>query len=117
LDGKAIGKCLPRHRNKEFVESLDHIDQQVPKDLDVHLIMDNYATHKHANVKAWLDEHPRYHVHFTPTSSSWLNLVELFLPRSRTVEFDAAASAAYENSLARSTDISPILIATRKPSS
>jgi len=78
LDGNVIGKCLPRHRNEEFVDFLDHIDQQVPKDLDVHLIMDNYATHKHANVKAWLDEHPRYHVHFTPTSSSWLNLVERF---------------------------------------
>jgi len=78
LDGNVIGKCLPRHRNEEFVDFLDHIDQQVPKDLDVHLNMDNYATHKHANVKAWLDEHPRYHVHFTPTSSSWLNLVERF---------------------------------------
>jgi transposase len=78
LDGSVIGKCLPRHRNEEFIEFLDHIDRTIPKRRDVHLIMDNYATHKHANVKAWLAEHPRYHVHFTPTSSSWLNLVERF---------------------------------------
>ncbi|MFZ1126003.1 MAG: IS630 family transposase [Candidatus Baltobacteraceae bacterium] len=78
LDGSVIGKCLPRHRNEEFVDFLNHIDTKVPKHLDVHLIMDNYATHKHANVKAWLAQHPRYHVHFTPTSSSWLNLVERF---------------------------------------
>lgn len=78
LDGSVIGKCLPRHRNEEFIDFLDHIDKTVTPNLDVHLILDNYATHKHANVKQWLADHPRYHVHFTPTSSSWLNLVERF---------------------------------------
>ena len=78
LDGSLIGKCLPRHRNEEFVTFLDHIDTTVSADLDVHLILDNYATHKHPKVKKWLIDHPRYHVHFTPTSSSWLNLVERF---------------------------------------
>jgi transposase len=74
--GKVIGRCLPRHRHQEFVKFLRTIDKQVPKGLSVHLILDNYATHKHANVKAWLAKHPRFRLHFTPTSSSWLNLVE-----------------------------------------
>ncbi len=78
LDGSVIGKCLPRHRNEEFIGFLDHIDRNVPANLDIHLILDNYATHKHPNVKQWLVDHPRYHVHFTPTSSSWINLVERF---------------------------------------
>ncbi len=78
LDGSVIGKCLPRHRNEEFIAFLDHIDATVAAELNVHLILDNYATHKHPNVKQWLADHPRYHVHFTPTSSSWLNLVERF---------------------------------------
>jgi transposase len=78
LDGDVIGKCLPRHRNAEFVDFLDHMDATVPAELDIHIILDNYATHKHANVKAWLETHSRYHLHFTPTSSSWLNLVERF---------------------------------------
>ena len=78
LEGTVIGKCLPRHRNEEFIEFLEHIDATVDPDLDVHLIIDNYATHKHANVKAWLEQHPRFQFHFTPTSSSWLNMVERF---------------------------------------
>ncbi len=78
LSGKIIEKCLPRHRHTEFITFLEHVDASVPSKLDVHLIMDNYATHKHATVKAWLAERPRYHVHFTPTSSSWLNAVERF---------------------------------------
>ncbi len=76
LTGKVIGDCLPRHRHTEFLQFLRIIDKQVPKGLQVHLICDNYATHKHPNVTAWLDKHPRFHMHFTPTSSSWLNLVE-----------------------------------------
>ncbi len=74
--GKVIGSCLPKHRHNEFLKFLKTVDAEVPKDLDVHLILDNYATHKHANVKAWLEKQPRFHLHFTPTSSSWLNLVE-----------------------------------------
>ncbi len=76
LTGTVIGQCLPRHRNAEFCKFLRTIDRQVPTGLQVHLILDNYATHNHANVKAWLAKHPRFHLHFTPTSSSWLNLVE-----------------------------------------
>jgi transposase len=76
LTGKVIGQCLPRHRNGEFLRFLRTIDRAVPKHLAVHLIVDNYGTHNHDNVKAWLANHPRFHLHFTPTSSSWLNLVE-----------------------------------------
>jgi transposase len=76
LTGKVIGECQPRHRHTEFLKFLRVIDRQVPKGLQVHLILDNYSTHKHENVKKWLAKHPRFHLHFTPTSSSWLNLVE-----------------------------------------
>ena len=76
LSGKVIGQCLPRHRHEEFLRFLRKIEREVPKGLQVHLICDNYATHKHPDVKAWLAKHPRFHLHFTPTSSSWLNLVE-----------------------------------------
>ena len=78
LTGSIIGECLPRHRNQEFLKFLRKIDSQVPEDLEIHMILDNYSTHKHANIKAWLAKHPRFHFHFTPTSSSWLNLVERF---------------------------------------
>jgi transposase len=76
LTGTVIGDCMPRHRHVEFLKFLRKIDREVPKGLDVHLICDNYSTHKHATVNAWLAKHPRFHLHFTPTSSSWLNLVE-----------------------------------------
>ena len=78
LSGHVIENCLPRHRHTEFLQFLDHMDHAVQAKLDVHLIMDNYATHKHSAVKAWFEARPRYHVHFTPTSSSWLNAVERF---------------------------------------
>ncbi len=74
--GKVIGSCLPKHRHDEFLKFLRTVDDNVPVGLDIHLILDNYATHKHPNVKAWLEKNPRFHLHFTPTSSSWLNLVE-----------------------------------------
>lgn len=76
--GKVIGRCLKRHRHQEFLKFLREIHRSTPKHLDLHLIVDNYATHKHPNVKAWLAKHPRFHLHFTPTSASWLNLVERF---------------------------------------
>jgi transposase len=76
LTGTVIGRCLPRHRNTEFLKFLRTIDREVPKGLQIHMILDNYGTHKHPNVKEWLAKHPRFHLHFTPTSSSWLNLVE-----------------------------------------
>jgi transposase len=74
--GEVIGQCLPRHRAKEFIAFLRKIDRRVARHLAIHLVIDNYATHKTAEVKAWLDKHPRFHCHFTPTSCSWLNLVE-----------------------------------------
>ena len=74
--GAVIGECHRRHRSREFVQFLETIDAQVPADLDVHLILDNYGTHKTAQVRRWLARHPRFHLHFTPTSASWLNLVE-----------------------------------------
>jgi transposase len=76
LTGVVIGQCLPRHRNGEFLKFLRTIDRQVPKGLQIHMILDNYGTHTHDNVVAWLDKHPRFHLHFIPTSSSWLNMVE-----------------------------------------
>jgi transposase len=76
LTGRVIGQCLPRHRHDEFLRFLRVIDKQTPKALGVHLILDNYSPHKHPDVRAWLTKHPRFHLHFTPTSSSWLNLVE-----------------------------------------
>ena len=75
-EGKLIGTCMPRHRHQEFIKFLRLIDKETPADLDLHLIVDNYATHKHPKVKTWLKRHKRFHLHFTPTSSSWLNLVE-----------------------------------------
>jgi transposase len=79
LDGRVIGQCLPRHRHQEFLRFLRNINRQIPKELDLHLILDNYATHNHPDVKAWLAKHPRFIFHFVPTSSSWLNMVERWL--------------------------------------
>jgi len=76
LTGAVIGQCLPRHRHEEFLTFLTTIDREVPRELQVHLILDNYSTHKHQAVQRWLRRHPRFHLHFTPTSSSWLNQVE-----------------------------------------
>ncbi len=76
MTGKVIGECLPRHRAKEFLRFLKKIDRIVPKHLDIHAICDNYRTHKTKTVQAWLARHKRFKLHFTPTSSSWINLVE-----------------------------------------
>jgi transposase len=78
LEGKVIGTCMNRHRHQEFLKFLRLIDHSTPRELDLHLIADNYATHKHKKVKEWLVRHPRFHVHFIPTSASWLNAVERF---------------------------------------
>ncbi len=77
-DGKVIGACMPRHRHQEWIKFLKLIDEQTPADKPLHLIADNYATHKHPKVLRWLKRHPRFHIHFTPTSASWLNMVERF---------------------------------------
>src|SRR6266705_3952726 len=79
--GKVIGQCMKRHRHQEWLKFLRTIDRNTPQGQDLHLIADNYATHKHAKVKAWLKRHPRFHMHFTPTSASWLNQVERFFGR------------------------------------
>ena len=76
LEGTVIGSCKPRHRHQEFLEFMEEIDRKVPRRREVHIILDNYGTHTHSNVKAWFSAHPRYHLHFVPTGSSWLNLVE-----------------------------------------
>ena len=76
LDGKVIGDCMPRHRHQEFIRFLKKIDGETPAGVDLHLIVDNYGTHKHPRVQSWIRRHPRFHLHFIPTSSSWLNLVE-----------------------------------------
>ncbi|MGH7393769.1 MAG: IS630 family transposase [bacterium] len=74
--GKIVAECMPRHRHQEWIKFLKLIDRSTEPTLELHLIADNYATHKHPKVKAWLKRHPRFHMHFTPTSSSWLNMVE-----------------------------------------
>jgi len=76
LDGKVIGECMARHRHQEFLKFLRRLDRELSSHLALHLIVDNYGTHTHPNVKKWLQRHRRFHLHFTPTSSSWLNLIE-----------------------------------------
>jgi putative transposase len=76
--GEVIAQCKKRHRHQEFLQFLNYIEANVPKALDIHLVVDNYATHKHRKVKNWLAARPRYHVHYTPTYSSWLNQVEIW---------------------------------------
>lgn len=77
-DGKVMAQCQPRHRHQEWLAFLRLLDARTPGDRDLHLVLDNYATHKHPKVQAWLARHPRFHLHFTPTSASWLNMVERF---------------------------------------
>ena len=85
LDGKVIGQCQQRHTHAEWLKFLRQIDRETPKGKTLHLIADNYATHKHPAVQDWLAKHPRFHMHFTPTSSSWMNMVERFF-RDLTVD-------------------------------
>ena len=76
--GEVMAQCKPRHRHQEFLQFLRHIADQVPPGLDIHLVVDNYTTHKHAKIKRWLARHPRFQLHFTPTYASWLNQVEIW---------------------------------------
>ncbi len=78
IQGRVIASCMPRHRHQEWIKFLKQIDHETPGNLALHLIVDNYATHKHPKVKAWLKGHKRFHIHFIPTSSSWLNVIERF---------------------------------------
>ena len=84
LDGLVISRCAQRHRNVEWLDFLRQIDRETPKAKELHLACDNYATHKPPNVKEWLEKHPRFHIHFTPPSASWLNMVERFFRRIST---------------------------------
>ena len=77
--GTLLQNCMPHHRHQEFLKFMRQMERSVASELTIHVILDNYATHKHPNVKCWLARHPRVHFHFTPTSASWLNLVERFV--------------------------------------
>ena len=81
LDGTVIGRCMQRHRHSEFIRFLNAVERQVPADKLIHVVLDNYATHKHPKVLAWLARHRRWTFHFTPTAASWLNAVETFFSK------------------------------------
>jgi transposase len=81
LTGRVFGRCMQRHRHEEFIRFLNAVDREVPPDKRIEAVVDNYATHKHPKVRAWLERHPRWTFHFTPTSSSWLNAVETFFSK------------------------------------
>ena len=81
LEGRVIGQCMARHRHQEFIRFLNKINRETPAERELHLIVGNYATHKHPKVQAWLERHKRFHFHFTPTSASWLNAVEGFFAK------------------------------------
>jgi transposase len=81
IDGTVIGRCMQRHRHEEFIRFLNAVEREVPAEKSVHAVLDNYATHKHPKVLAWLARHPRWTFHFTPTSASWLNAVENFFSK------------------------------------
>ena len=99
--GKVTGACKPRHRNTEFLAFLKQVARAYP-DTELHLVMDNYGTHKHANVKAWLAKNPRVHLHFTPTHASWMNLVEGWFSMIERQPSTEAASAPSPSSTPRS---------------
>ena len=113
--GKVIGECLPRHRAQEFLRFLRRIDRSVPKSREVHFVLDNYATHKMPEVSAWLDKHPRFKLHFTLTSASWLNMVERFfaeitskrIRRGSYTSVDDLESAIYDYLLQHNTKPKP----------
>ena len=81
LDGTVIGRNMQRHRHQEFIRFLNEIERSVPDGKEIHVVLDNYAAHKHAKVRAWLERHPRWAFHFVPTSCSWLNAVEGFFAK------------------------------------
>ena len=117
LDGKVIGQCLPRHRHQEFLKFLRTINRQTRKELDLHLIVDNYGTHTHPKVTGWLDKHRRFHMHFTPTSASRLILVERWfreitdkrIRRGAFRSVDALVAAIMEYMEANNADPKPFI--------
>jgi transposase len=94
LEGKVLAHSMQRHRHQEWIQFLKTIEKEIPAGLEIHLILDNYATHKTPAVKRWLKRHPRFHLHFTPTSSSWLNLVERFF---RDLSQDVVLPGSFES--------------------
>ena len=116
VDGGVISQCKPRHRHQEFLSFLKHLDANISADLELHLIADNYATHKHPKVKAWLASHRRFRLHFTPTSSSWLNQVERWSRLSPSKRFAAVRFATSVNWWGRSAPRSLITTPTSGPS-
>ena len=94
LDGKIHSRTAGRHTHREWLSFLKQLDRETPAGLDLHVVLDNYATHKHATVRAWLSKHPRFHLHFTPTSGSWLNLVERFF---RDLTVDVVREGSFES--------------------
>jgi len=97
LDGTVIGNCYARHRHQEFLKFLRCLDREFPTGKTLHLILDNYGTHKHPNVKAWLENHPRFELHFTPTSSSWLNLIESWFAQLSRKQLQRGAFVSVED--------------------
>src|SRR5262249_47974167 len=96
LEGHVIERCQARHTHTEFIAFLDTIDQRTPRRQDIHVILDNYGTHKHPAVTTWLREHPRFHFHFPPTGASWLNLVERFFAEITRKRLRLAGKAAVQ---------------------
>jgi hypothetical protein len=111
--GRVVTRCAPRHRHQEFLRFLNEIDASVPKKLDVHLVIDNYSTHKHQNMRRWLAARPRFHVHYTPTYGSWLNQVEIWFNLITQQAIRRGTSIAWKISCARS--ISSSLSTTPDP--
>jgi hypothetical protein len=107
LEGKVIGRCMRRHRHQEFIRFLNAVEHEVPAGKAVHVVLDNYATHKHPRVTAWLKRHQRFTFHFTPTSCSWANAVEVGLPSSPGSGSSAACSPQSSNFRPPSTASSP----------
>ena len=115
--GQVLTACKRRHRHQEYLSFLKRVDANTPAELDIHLVVDNYATHKHPTVKRWLAARPRYHVHYTPTSASWLNQVEIWLTSSHSARFEGAHSKVSRNSFPRSISLSNITTPLHVPSS
>ena len=116
LKGGVIGRCMQRHRHQEFIRFLDAVEAEVPAGKLVHAVVDNYATHKHPKVIAWLDRHPRWVFHFTPTSASWLNAVEGFFAKLTKRRLQRGVSTPSSRSRPLSTASSPTPTPTRAPS-
>ena len=115
LEGKVIGQCMKRHRHQEFIRFLNVIDAKVAKRRTVHVIVDNYAAHKHPKVLEWIENHPRFVFHFTPTSASWLNAVESFFAKLTKSASSAACSDPSRNSKMPSTASSTTPMQTQSP--